>query len=95
MVEVKPCFYYWLQSKFQTLKESDGLIDKKKARTFLRVYRIPKIMWNQVLKDMSDYELIECVNRFKMKLINIDDNPFKIDGIEYVNFNKWEVKNKD
>jgi len=95
MKEVKPCFYLWIQSKFQTLEESDGLIDKKKARTFLRIYKIPKILWEEIIKEMFHYELIECVNRFKMKLININENPFKTEGIEYVRFNNWEAKNKN
>ncbi len=95
MKEVKPCFYLWIQSKLQALEECDGSIDKKKARTFLRIYRIPKLLWENVIKEMMNYELLEPVNRFKLKLININSNPFKTEGIEYVRFNNWDAKNKN
>jgi hypothetical protein len=95
MEEVKPCFYLWIQSKLQTLEEGDGSIDKKKARTFLRVYRIPKVLWEKVIKEMINYQMIEQVNRFKIKIINLNSNPFKTEGIEYVRFNSWDAKNKN
>jgi len=70
--ENDPCVYLWLQKKLLELTNIEKELRYHDAKTYLSYVRIPKSLYPIIMKELERLELIEKVNRWKIKVINCE-----------------------
>lgn len=70
--EIPHCFYLWIQKRLYDMKKDK--IKLKEAMFCLNAYRIPKVLRPIIFREMEQLGLIKKVNRFYIRIINIDKN---------------------